>query len=234
MIGTARTCNLILIVLDSMKPVTHKQKIEYELEGFGIRLNKNPPNIQFRRKDKGGVNFQSMVKNTHLDADTCKTILSEYRIHNADVILREDATPDDLIDIIEGSRVYIPCLYVLNKIDAITLEELELLDKLPNYCPICGALEWNLDELLEMIWDRLQLKRIYTKPHGKLPDWDEPVVLPTGKSSVADFCNRIHKTLINQFKYALVWGVSAKHRPQRVGKDHVLDDEDVVQIVKKI
>jgi ribosome-interacting GTPase 1 len=27
---------------------------------------------------------------------------------------------------------------------------------------------------------------------------------------------------------------SVKHQPQRVGKDHVLEDEDVVQIVKKV
>lgn len=36
-IGTARSCNLILIVLDVMKPITHKKLIEHELEGFGIR-----------------------------------------------------------------------------------------------------------------------------------------------------------------------------------------------------
>ena len=39
-IGVARTCTLILIVLDSLKPLTHKRIIEKELEGFGIRLNK--------------------------------------------------------------------------------------------------------------------------------------------------------------------------------------------------
>jgi ribosome-interacting GTPase 1 len=33
-------------------------------------------------------------------------------------------------------------------------------------------------------------------------------------------------------KHAYVWGTSAKHNPQIVGRDHVLDDEDVVQIVK--
>lgn len=32
---------------------------------------------------------------------------------------------------------------------------------------------------------------------------------------------------------ALVWGTSVKHNPQKVGKDHVLNDEDVVQVVKK-
>lgn len=33
---------------------------------------------------------------------------------------------------------------------------------------------------------------------------------------------------------ALVWGASVKHNPQKVGKDHILEDEDVVQIVKKL
>lgn len=33
---------------------------------------------------------------------------------------------------------------------------------------------------------------------------------------------------------ALVWGSSVKHQPQKVGKEHVLNDEDVVQIVKKV
>lgn len=32
---------------------------------------------------------------------------------------------------------------------------------------------------------------------------------------------------------ALVWGLSVKHNPQKVGKDHTLEDEDVIQIVKK-
>lgn len=100
------------------------------------RLNKEPPNLSFRRKDKGGINLTSTINNTNLDLDTVKAICGEYRIHNADINLRYDATADDLIDVIEGSRVYIPCIYVVNKIDQITLEELEILDKLPHYCPI--------------------------------------------------------------------------------------------------
>lgn len=69
---------------------------------------------------------------------------------------------------------------------------------------------------------------------GKLPDYGDPVVLPKNRRTVEDFCNRIHKGIMKQFKYALVWGTSVKHKPQKVGRDHVLDDEDIVQIVKKI
>ena len=46
----------------------------------------------------------------------------EYKIHNVDITFRCDATVDDLIDVIEGNRVYIPCIYVLNKIDQISIE----------------------------------------------------------------------------------------------------------------
>ncbi|KAK4417304.1 Developmentally-regulated G-protein 3 [Sesamum alatum] len=233
-ISTARTCNCILIVLDAIKPITHKRLIEKELEGFGIRLNKEPPNLSFRRKDKGGINLTSTVTNTHLDLETVKAICGEYRIHNADINLRYDATADDLIDVIEGSRVYMPCIYVINKIDQITLEELEILDKLPHYCPVSAHLEWNLDGLLEKVWEYLNLTRIYTKPKGMNPDYEDPVILSSKRRTVEDFCNRIHKDMLKQFKYALVWGSSAKHKPQRVGREHELEDEDVVQIIKKV
>lgn len=40
--------------------------------------------------------------------------------------------------------------------------------------------------------------------------------------------------MIKDFRYAMVWGSSVKFNPQKVGKDHQLEDEDVVQIIKKI
>ena len=62
------------------------------------------------------------VPQSELDIDVVKSILGEYRIHNADICLRCDATAEDLIDVVEGNRVYIPCIYLLNKIDQISIE----------------------------------------------------------------------------------------------------------------
>jgi ribosome-interacting GTPase 1 len=70
-------------------------------------------------------------------------------------------------------------------------------------------------------------------PRGTQPNFDEPIILHKKSCSVEDFCNKLHKTIIRTFKHALVWGTSVKHRPQRVGKEHVLQDEDVVQIQKQ-
>ncbi|ODN00546.1 hypothetical protein Ocin01_06121 [Orchesella cincta] len=233
-IAVARTCSLIFIVLDVLKPLGHKRIIEKELEGFGLRLNKQPPNIVFRRKDKGGINLQTMTQQSELDLDTVKTILSEYRIHNADITLRYDATADDLIDVVEGNRIYVPCIYLLNKIDQISIEELDIIYKIPHCVPISAHHKWNFDDLLEKMWEYLKLVRIYTKPKGQLPDYNSPIVLNRDHRAVEDFCNKLHRSIIKEFKYGLVWGSSVKHQPQKVGKDHVLEDEDVVQVVKKV
>lgn len=233
-IAVARTCSLIYIVLDVMKPLQHKRIIERELEGFGLRLNKQPPAITVRKKDKGGISLQTLCAQSELDIDSIKPILQEYRLTNADVVLKCDATADELIDVIEGNRIYIPCVYVMNKIDQISVEELELVYRVPHCVPISAHHKWNYDDLLDLTWRYLDLVRIYTKPKGQLPDYDSPIILKRDRKTVEDFCNKVHRTIIKEFKYGLVWGSSVKHQPQKVGKDHDLADEDVVQIVKRI
>ncbi|CCH40547.1 hypothetical protein BN7_80 [Wickerhamomyces ciferrii] len=233
-IAVARTCNLIFIVLDVNKPLDHKRIIEKELEGFGIRLNKEPPNIIVKKKEKGGIAITNTVPLTHLDNDEIRAVMSEYKLNSADIAFRCDATVDDLIDTLEASqRKYIPAVYVLNKIDSFSIEELTLLNRVPNAVPVSSGQEWNLDELLEIMWDRLNLVRVYTKPKGQLPDFNEPIVLRSNRCTVEDFCNQIHKSLVSDFRTAVVYGSSVKHQPQYVGLSHVLEDEDVVTILKK-
>ena len=131
-IGTARTCNLILVVLDSAKPVTHKKIIEAELFSFGIRINQKPPEVKFIKKEKGGIGYQEVAAQTKgMNAEVARLICKEYKISCAEIILREDITVDQFIDVIEANRAYIPVLYVFNKIDAITIEELDILDQMP-------------------------------------------------------------------------------------------------------
>lgn len=117
--------------------------------------------------------------------------MNEYKITSADIAIRCDATIDDLIDVLEAkSRSYIPVVYALNKIDAISIEELDLLYRIPNAVPISSEHGWNIDELLEMMWDKLSLRRIYTKPKGKAPDYTAPVVLRASGCTVEDFVRK--------------------------------------------
>ena len=204
-IAVAKTCHLIFIVLDVNKPLTDKRVIENELEGFGIRINKDPPNIVFKKKDKGGIAITNTVPLTHISHDVVlpprklkrrtdilgqeiKAVMGEYKISSADIAIRCDATIDDLIDVLEAkARSYIPVIYALNKIDSISIEELDLIYRIPNACPISAEHGWNVDELLELMWEKLQLRRIYTKPKGKSPDYNTPVVLRKNACTVEDF-----------------------------------------------
>lgn len=97
-IAVARTCNMIFMVLDVCKPLADKAKLEKELYGVGIRLNQNPPNISVKKKDKGGIAVSHTVPLTQIDSDVVKAVLSEYKISSADVMFREDATVEDLIE----------------------------------------------------------------------------------------------------------------------------------------
>ena len=47
----------------------------------------------------------------------------QYRIHNAEVIFRDDYGVDEFIDVVEGNRKYVKCLYVYNKIDTVCIED---------------------------------------------------------------------------------------------------------------
>ena len=67
---------------------------------------------------------------------------------------------------------------------------------------------------------------------GVEPDFSEALIVRSN-STIEDVCDQVHRTLKENFKYALVWGVSARHVPQRVGLTHIVADEDVVSIVSK-
>ena len=84
-------------------------------------------------------------------------------MHNADILFKDDATVDDLIDVIEGNRRYVKCLYVYNKIDVCSIEEIDDIARRPNSIPASAGLNMNMDGLLTAIWEKMGLVRVYTK-----------------------------------------------------------------------
>lgn len=240
-IAVARTSDLVLMVLDAAKEGVnnHRAILERELETVGLRLNKKPPDVSLVKKKTGGVKFNSTIPLTKLGDDPQKTvssILHEYRLHNVEILVREDVTTDQLIDVINGNRKYVRCLYAYNKIDSISIEEIDALARQPHSVVISVKAQLNLDVLLARMWDYMGLIRIFTKRRGAPPDLEEPVVLSTqrpGGITVETATTRVSRELLVIFNYAMVWGTSVKFSPQRVGLQHALHDEDVIQIVGK-
>lgn len=234
-VATAYTADLILMVLDATKGHHQRESLENELEAVGIRLNKEKPNIYYKKKETGGikVTFTSPPKN-NLTEETIKLLLKDYRIHNADVLVRDETcTVDDFIDIINNQhRHYIKCLYVYNKIDAISLEEVDRLAKEPNTVVMSCEMDLGLNDVVDEIWYQINLIRVYTKKRGTKPDFNDPLVV-RNESTIGDLCHSIHRDFKEKFKYALVWGSSAKHSPQKCGLNHKIHDEDIVSLFTK-
>jgi hypothetical protein len=82
--------------------------------------------------------------------------------------------------------------------------------------------------LKQKIWNMLGLIRIYTKEPGKNPE-KKALVLKTN-STVKDAARNVHKDFLKFFKFARVWGKSAKHSGEKVGLEHILKDGDILEI----
>lgn len=176
------------------------------------------------------ITFQNPPK--YLDEKMLYNILRDYKMLNCEVLVRdENATVDDFIDVImKDHRKYIKCLYVYNKIDSVSLDFLDKLAREDNTVVMSCEDDLGIDDVVERCWQELKLIRIYTKRQGTDPDFSEALIV-RNKSTIEDVCDQVHRTLKDTFKYALVWGASAKHVPQRVGLGHTVADEDVVSIV---
>jgi small GTP-binding protein len=233
-IAVGKSADLIMMVLDTQKGEEQKAKLTRELESVGLRLNQEKPHIALKITTKGGVMVNCTQKRTKMDDKMIKSILAEYKIHNAHLNLRGDYDVDQLIDAIEGNRKYVKCLYVYNKIDTVAIEDIEILAQKPNTTVLSSGMLLGIPLLLEKLWEMLGLVRIYTKKKGCPPDLGDPLILTKGRGgySVRLAIHQIHRSIINSFKCAYVWGKSTKHDPQRVGLDHELCDEDVMQIMK--
>jgi hypothetical protein len=222
-ISAIRTADLILILTDIFN-VHQIEIIKRELYDSGIRLDERPPDITIKKRDRGGINISSTVP-LFLDEQTIVEILREYKILNADVLLREDITIERLIDAVLGNRVYLPSLTAINKID---LGEVESVD---NSIQISAVKRINLDMLVEEMYEKLDFIRIYLKPPSKKAS-SEPLILKRG-SRIEDVCRKLHRNMLENFRYARVWGRSVKFDGQRVGLEHVLEDEDTLTIYAK-
>jgi len=233
-VAVAKTADLIIMMLDATKSLEQRHLLEIELDAVGIRLNKTRPDVVFKQRAMGGITINATVPLTHIDEKGIKTVLAGYKIHNCDVMIRDDITIDEFIDVLIGSRKYVPCLYVYNKIDSISLEEVNKLAREPNSLVISCELGLNLDYLLDQIWEYLGLVKVYTKKRGEHPDLADPICLRRG-ATIEHVCHGVHRSLVEKFRYALVWGKSSKFcpQPQKVGLQHQVMDEDVVSIFTK-
>ncbi len=223
-LAAVRNADLIVLVADVFTIETI-DVLKRELYEGGIRLDEKRPDVVIKKKASGGLTVKSTVK-LDVSEKAIKEVLREYRIHNGEVVIRERITIDRLIDAILGNRAYIPSITVVNKID------LDPSAKIPeNAIAVSAKKRINVEKLKQEIYRKLDFIRVFLKPPGGKPD-DEPMILRKN-ARIEDVCRKLHRDLLENFKYARIWGKSVKFQGQRVGVDHRLEDGDVVTIYAK-
>ncbi len=233
-LSVARSADLVIIILDVFQP-HHLGVLRKELSEAGIKLDENPPNVLIEKTSIGGLSVNAQVP-LKVSEKLIKEIVRLNGIHNGRIIIREpNLTDDQLIDVMNGNRVYVPSLAVLNKIDLVNKGFIqEVQSKIGNnFIPISADAGVNVEALKEAIYQRLDFVRIYMRPKGGETDFIEPMIMKNG-TTVKDVCNKIHRNMAKNFRYGLVWGKSAKFGGQKVGLEHGLEDEDVLTIVKVV
>jgi small GTP-binding protein len=222
-LSVIRNADLIIIMIDRLEQLP---VIERELYDSGFRLNAKRPEVLIKKTERGGIKI-SGVRFRHIDGKMVKIVMNERGMHNADVIIREDVTLERLIDATCGNRVYVKAIVVFNKIDTLSEDKRKTLSK--DFVQVSSLEGEGIEELKKMIWDKLDLMRIYMKRVGKQPDMNKPLIVKKG-STVLDIAERIHKEFARNLEYARIWGASAKFPEQKVGVKHILRDGDIVEL----
>jgi len=232
-LSVVRAADLILLMIDVFE--TNVQVLVEELRTANLRLNERPPDIVISKKNRGGVTVNFTTKQSTLNEDLVRDMVNEYGYINADVVIRQDIVEDQLIDHVSGNRLYIPAIVVINKIDLVNPAYLKQIEKRLRgwrIIPISAEKETGLDVLKDQIFETLRFIRIFMKPQGKEADLVEPLVIKDG-SDVGMICDAIHRDFRRKFRYAQVWGKSARFPGQIVGLDHKVMDQDIVTIIVK-
>ena len=229
-LSVIRSADLIVHVVDATEPAPHV--ILKELYDSGLRLNSRPPNGSISKTGIGGIEVISITEQ-ELEEEAIKTIVREYGIVNAQVVLRQKITIDDLVDILAKTRVYAPSFNVLTKVDMVNSDQLKEASSTfgsEGFVEISAPTGKGIEKLKKKIYEYLDFISIYMKPQGEKADLEEPMVVRKG-TTIAEISQRLHRDFIRKFRYSQVWGPSAKFPGQTVGLNHEVQNGDVVSII---
>ena len=94
--------------------------------------------------------------------------------------------------------------------------------------PVSAEKDVNLHELKGLIFNTLNVARIYSKLPGKKPDLESPFVMKKG-GTVLEFAEKIHKDFLVKLKYAKLWRKDS-YNGMMVSKDFILEDKDIIEL----
>lgn len=212
-LSVARSADLLLIMTD-VKRINAFDQIIKELSGAGIRINETPPKILIEKKLSGGIDIYSNIKQD-IDKETIKEIAREFGLKNATITLQEKVTLDRLFDAFSENRVYIPAIFVINKIDEkpgyVNMKHGE-------YLAISAEHNLGIDELIREIWKALKFVTVYLVKLDEEIEKGTPIIMKEG-DTLKDVASKLGSGFAENKKLVKIWGNGAKFPGQEVSFD---------------
>ncbi len=145
----------------------------------------------------------------------------------------EPAKPEATDEIADPFRIRLPTLLVANKCDLDPEpEEVTVLEELlgVHFPALATSAETGqgLDRLGPLLFQGLEIVRVYTKAPGRAPETNAPFTVRRG-ATVHDVARLVHKDIADSLRFARMWG-SGVFDGQQVGPDHPVSDRDVVEL----
>lgn len=209
----------LLVIMTDVKRVKAFETMSNELWGAGIRFNTEKPKIIIDKKTTGGIEVFTNFKQD-IDKDTVKDIAREFGITNANITIQEEIYLDQLFDAFSKNRIYVPAIFVLNKVD-MEPNYKELIDG--EYIAISADKAEGVDELIEVIWKQLKFVTVYLVKPDEEPHLNSPMVMKEGET-LRDVAEKIGTDFASTKKTVKIWGSSAKFPGQEVSMETKVSD----------
>jgi uncharacterized protein len=209
-LSVARGADLLIIMTD-VERTGLIDKMVTELTGAGIRINQKPPNVLIEKHSEGGLDIYSNIKQ-ELDKKSIKDIAREYGIKNAVITIKEKFSLNRLFDAFSSNRVYVPALFVINKIDSVYNYHTLMHD---NFIGISAEKGTGVQKLIDEIWGRLRFVTVYLVNLDQEPDLSSPIVMKE-EDTLLDVAQKIGPDFAESKKLVKIWGNGAKFPGQEV------------------
>jgi len=233
----ARNADGIVLLVDlTQNPIEQLNMLRSELEKAGILIEDLGGHVEIQRRSVG-LGFQVIGNGVFVDCtleDIKKTLLS-YKIKSALIRIRGKVKFDDIEDSLFSTPVNKPALILANKSDAVDSSEIvhELRRAVEGNIAVLAIScqeKWGLEGIGAHLFQMLKIMRVYCKkPFQKRPS-EKPLIMKEG-ATLAEVAKEIYHGLYKNYKYARIWGESAKYPGEKVGSEHTLKDGDVIQFV---
>lgn len=200
-LSVARNADLLVIMTDPGR-LNYLDKLISELEGAGIRINKEKPDVRIEKKVSGGLTIRSNFKQEY-DDQTVKNIANEFGLKNGEITIKEKLTMDQLIDSFSKRVVYKPAIFVVNKSDTHKGHKYE------DLIYISAEKQEGLDEFKKAIWENLGLVKIFLIEKDEEPNTKNPIIMKGGET-LEKVAENIGTEFAQNKKLAKVWGSGAR------------------------